>query len=116
MSPTLPVKLERLKLMGSWFPERSANFYSVLSREHSTVNITILCIFALRQSGMDLMIISNKRLKFKDVPGIKQPLKITKVKFTLYQPMPLDFLSVPIISIEYLGDALCNCLENKAES
>ena len=49
-------KLKRLKLMGSWFPERSANFYSVLSREHSTVNITILCIFALRQSGMDLMI------------------------------------------------------------
>ena len=49
-------KIKRLELIGSWFPERSANFSSVLSRQHSTVNITILCIFALRRSGMDLMI------------------------------------------------------------
>ena len=38
-----PVK--RLKLIGSWVPERTANFYSVLSRENSTLTITIFCIF-----------------------------------------------------------------------
>lgn len=32
----------RLKLMGSWFPDRSANMYSVLSRENLT--ITVQCI------------------------------------------------------------------------
>ena len=89
--------------------------FSVVKRAFNSQHYNTLhfCIEAVRY-GLDD--ISNKRLKFKDVPGIKQPLKITKVKFTLYQPMPLDFLSVPIISIEYLGDALCNCLENKAES
>ena len=94
-------KIKCLKLIGSWFPERSANFYSVLSRQHSTVkhyNTLHFCIKAIRY-GLDY--ISNKRLKFKDLPRIKQPLKITKVKFTLYQPMPLDFLSVPIISIDF---------------
>ena len=30
--------------MSSWFLERSANFYSVLSRENSTVTIRIFCI------------------------------------------------------------------------
>ena len=31
--------------MESWFPERTANFYSVLSRENSTVTIIIFCLF-----------------------------------------------------------------------
>ena len=39
--------------MNSWFLERSANFYSVLSRENSTVAIKIFS--ALRQLRMDLM-------------------------------------------------------------
>ena len=30
-----------MKLIGNWFPERSANFYSVLSRENSAVASTI---------------------------------------------------------------------------
>ena len=33
-----------LKLTESWFLERSANFYSVLSGENLTVAITIFCI------------------------------------------------------------------------
>ena len=36
--------IERLILIGSQFPERFANFSSVLSRENSTVVITIYCI------------------------------------------------------------------------
>ena len=48
-------KTKCLKLIRSWFPERSANFYSVSSRQHSTVSISIFCIFALRWSGMDLI-------------------------------------------------------------
>ena len=31
-----------------WFPERSSNFYSVVSRENPTVTITIISIFAMR--------------------------------------------------------------------
>ena len=39
---------KHLKLTESYFPERSKNFYSVLSRENSTVVITIfLVLFAL---------------------------------------------------------------------
>ena len=36
--------IKRLKLTGSWSLERSANFYSVLSGQNSTVAVTIFCI------------------------------------------------------------------------
>ena len=44
-----------LKLIGSWFPERSANLNSVLSRRNQTVAITISALFAQRQSRVNLM-------------------------------------------------------------
>ena len=37
--------IECLKLIGSWLPERSANSYSVLSKENLTVAITIFWVF-----------------------------------------------------------------------
>ena len=36
--------IKRLKLTKGWFPERFANFYSVLSGQNSTVAVTIFCI------------------------------------------------------------------------
>ena len=44
--------IKRLKLIRSWFLERSANLYSVLSRENSTSPLQISA--ALRQSRVDL--------------------------------------------------------------
>ena len=38
-----------------YFPKRPANLHSMLSRENSTVAITIICMFALTQSRLDLM-------------------------------------------------------------
>ena len=38
------IKRKCLKLTGSWSLDRSANFYSVLSGENSTVAVTIFCI------------------------------------------------------------------------
>ena len=36
------IGLKTVEVIGSWFPERPTNFYSELSRENSTVVITIL--------------------------------------------------------------------------
>ena len=52
--------------MGSWFPERYANFFSVLSRENSTVAITILCIFCFESVALGLDDVSQP-LKFANV-------------------------------------------------
>ena len=48
-----PVK--RLKLIGSLFRERSANYYSVLSERIQQYHNNILHFFELRQSRVDLM-------------------------------------------------------------
>ena len=44
-------RIKRLKFIGIWFPERSANFCSVLSGENSTVAITIFCIVCFDRWG-----------------------------------------------------------------
>ena len=58
--------IKRLKLIGIWFPERTANVYSVLSRENSTVAITIFCIFCFELVARDLDDVSDNQLKFAD--------------------------------------------------
>ena len=59
----------RLKLMGSWFPERSANFNSVLSRENyrtlSSLGVSPLqysAWFSLRQSCVALLTFQTIKL------------------------------------------------------
>ena len=61
--------IKRLKLIGNWFPERSASLYFVLSREKrimghyvvlvsvSPVQFTVL--FALLKSRVDLRVSNN---------------------------------------------------------
>ena len=63
----------RLKLIGSWFPERSANVYSVLSRENSAVVFTIFGVVCFEAVARGLDDVSNDRLKCADVSGIRRP-------------------------------------------
>ena len=51
-----------------------SNFYSVLSRENSTVVITIFCIFCFEEAAHGLDAVSNNQRKFADVLGIRLPL------------------------------------------
>ena len=53
--------------MNSWFLERSATFYPVLSRENSTVAIRIFCVVSFEAVARGLDDISNKPLKCVDV-------------------------------------------------
>ena len=71
--------IKRLKFIGRWFPERSANFYSVLSRESdrtlcslgvSTSQYSTWFAFDAAALGFD---VSNNRLRFADVQGIRLP-------------------------------------------
>ena len=57
--------------MVSWFPERSANFYSVLSRENLTVTIALFCMFCVEAVARGRDDVPNIPLKFADVPGIR---------------------------------------------
>ena len=52
-----------MKLIGSWFLERSANFYSVLSRENSKVSIAIFYIVCFETVMLGLDVISNNQFK-----------------------------------------------------
>ena len=52
-----------MKLIGSWFLERSANFYSVLSRENSKVSIAIFYIVCFETVMRGLDVISNNQFK-----------------------------------------------------
>ena len=48
--------IELLKLIGSWFPERAAKIYSVLSRVNQQSPLQqYSLLFVLRQSHVDLM-------------------------------------------------------------
>ena len=57
--------------MNSWFLERRAKFYSVLSRENSTVAIRIFCVVSFEIVARGLDDISNNPLKCLDVSGIR---------------------------------------------
>ena len=59
--------------MNSWFLERSASFYSVLSRENSTVAIKIFCSVCFEAVARKLDDVSNNRLIHADVSGISIP-------------------------------------------
>ena len=76
VTPSLAVgicEFHQLKLIGSYFPKRPANFHSMLSRENSTVAIIIFCMFAIRQSRVDLITFQTIDYKWADVPGIRLP-------------------------------------------
>ena len=64
--------IKRLELFGK-FSERSANFYSVLHRQNSTVAITVFCIVCFEAVVLGLDAVLNHRLKCVDVPGIRLP-------------------------------------------
>ena len=48
-----------LKLIRSWFPNRSTNFYSVLLSKNSPVPITIFCIVCFEAVARVLYDVSN---------------------------------------------------------
>ena len=53
--------------------EESANFYSVLSRGNSTIIITTFCIVCFEAVAGGLDDVSNNRLNYADVSGIRFP-------------------------------------------
>ena len=61
--------IKRLKVIGSWSPERSSNVYSVLSREKSTATIITFCTVSFETVARGLGDFSNNRLKCADVSG-----------------------------------------------
>ena len=65
--------MKRLKVMGSWSPERSSNVYSVLSRENSTANIITFCTVSFETVARGLGDVLNNRLKCADVSGNTLP-------------------------------------------
>ena len=73
--------------MGSWFPERSANFYSVLSRENSIVVITLFCFFCFEAVARGLDDISKNRLKSEDVPLFSLALKQSAIFLQFQLPI-----------------------------
>lgn len=90
---------KRLKLIGSLFPEKSSNVYSGLSKEYSTVVITIVCIVCFEAVVHGLQEISNNQLNvcgpqeldFRLI--IKHP-EITQVKVTYPSQHPLSNCSL----------------------
>ena len=72
--------------------EESTNFYSVLSRENSTVTITIFCIVCFEAVVGGLDDISNDRLNRADVSGIRLPFNYNSKnncsEIHLTRPMP----------------------------
>ena len=51
--------IKPLKLIRSWFPKSSTNFYSVLLRENSPVAITIFCTVCFEAVARVLYGVSN---------------------------------------------------------
>ena len=99
----------------AWFPERSVNFYSVLSRE---INETLCSLdvspkqrsaFALRQSRLQNNWFKKWRT-FQEL-GFRfiQPLKITLVKSTYPtgQHPKIPSISNPLISLEKTHIIMC---------
>ena len=64
--------IKRLELFEK-FSERSANQYSVLHRQNSTVAITVFCIVCFEAVVLELDDVLNNRLQCADVPGIRLP-------------------------------------------
>ena len=61
-----------MKLIGRWFPKRSANFQSMLSIEYNDVaplQYSAFICFAAVAPGLDD--VSNNRLKYTDVRRIR---------------------------------------------
>ena len=92
-------QVNHLKLVRSWVPERSTNFYSVLSRENKWtlctlgVSITIVCIVCFEGVVHGLHEISNNQLNVwrpqeLDFRLIIQPPEITQVTYPSQRPLP----------------------------
>ena len=65
--------MKRLKLIGSRFPQRSANFYSMLSQIE--INKRYYNILRCRFEAVARVLdgVSNNPLKYEDVSGITLP-------------------------------------------
>ena len=90
--------IKRLKLKGSWFPERSAKFYLVLSGENKgtlcSPDVSLLqysAMLALRQSRVYVMTFQAIEL------NVRTPQN--KRLHTVSRPTPEDSLSVPLFSL-----------------
>ena len=79
-------------LIGSWFWQKTPNFYSVFSRENSTVAITIFCAVFFEAVARALDDNSNNRSNTANVRGIRLPFKyksknnLSEIHIT--RPMP----------------------------
>ena len=100
--------IKPLKLIRSWFPERSTTFYSALLRKNSPVAITIFCTVCLEAVARVLYDVSNnvrtpQELDFRLITTSK---KMTLVKFTCLLANALSslshyFLLTPVNLTEY---------------
>ena len=101
--------IKPLKLIRSWFPERSTTFYLVLLSENSpAVAITIFCIVCFELVARVLYDVSNnvrtpQELDFRLITTSK---KMTLVKFTCLLANALSslshyFLLTPVNLTEY---------------
>ena len=77
ISRKLCLDLKRLKLIGGWFPERSANFYLVFSEENNGILLFILLFFYALLVCCHYSILHSllwgSRLKCANIPGIGLP-------------------------------------------
>ena len=90
--------IKRLKLIGSWFPERSAKFYFVLSGENKetlgSLDVSPLqysAMLALRQSRVYVMTFQAIDLNVRTPQNERL--------HTVSRPTPEDSLSVPLFSL-----------------
>ena len=77
ISRKLCLDLKRLKLIGGWFPERSANFCLVFSEENNGILLFILLFFYALLVCCHYSILHSllwgSRLKCANIPGIGLP-------------------------------------------
>ena len=113
--------INHLKLIKSWFSEKSPNVYLVSSREKSIVTITIFCVVCFGAVAHGLDDVPNNQLKCADVPGITlllnymwtEPLIKSLVKFTYpSQHLEIPSLSHIILSWIYPSDSTIHHLNN----
>lgn len=90
--------IKRLKLKGSWFPERSAKFYLVLSGENKGTLCSLdesplqySAMLALRQSRVYVMTFQAIDLNVRTPQNERL--------HTVSRPTPKDSLSVPLFSL-----------------
>ena len=99
MGISLELFLDHLnaKLIGSWFPGRSANFNLVSSRENLTVATAIFCIVCFEALARGLDDVSNYLLQCTDVSVIR--LLFHLCPSIIYCLCPCVFCIIKLVSI-----------------